>query len=512
MAFIDWIFSRKRSAPVSDDAGVQPNAATQLPQLPPPKTRPGARSIMSYLRTAKPSANKLPEEDRKLATSDALQARSSTTTKSTVRDLSASIPDMSASVDAYIRTAITSSYTAVARNPDATFNRDATKLLQQIISRLDVLKDYSTGYSNILSLRSLSETLARELRLYGSCALELVLDKSRLPYKLQPVSTTKLKFYPDKDGLRPVQLIGGDEIDLDVPTFFYVSLDQDLLKAYSDSPMEAAIQAVITSTEFLNDLRKVIKRALHPRLRVKMVEESLRKHVPPEIVGDPEKTQQFIDDCIQAVASMVNGLNPEDALVSLDSTEIDYLTGGNTNLDAEYKVLQGIMDSKVATGVKTMPSILGHGSQSANVASAEALLFVKAAEGAVQKKLNEILSQALTLAARLFGFDVYVEFAYNPVDLRPESELEAFSAMKQSRVLELLSLGMLSDDEACIQLTGNLPPDTFTPLSGTGFRTLGAQPGGNPYSNTSTGPGGGALNQNLKPSSPQQPKSPKKGN
>jgi hypothetical protein len=116
-----------------------------------------------------------------------------------------------------------------------------------------------------------------------------------------------------------------------------------------------------------------------------------------------------------------------------------------------------------------MPSILGHGSGSQNVASSETLLFMKNAKGMVQEKLNEIYSRALTLAVRLFGYDVYVEFRYADIDLRPESELEAFRSMRQSRILEQLSLGFITDEQASIELTGQLPPPGFKPLSGTGF-------------------------------------------
>lgn len=168
----------------------------------------------------------------------------------------------------------------------------------------------------------------------------------------------------------------------------------------------------------------------------------------------------------------------------------------------------------MASAGKTLPSILGHGGGTQNVASAEAMLFMKSCAGAVQEKLNDLYSRALTLALRLFGLDVYVEFKYAPIDLRPENELEAFRAMKQSRVLELLSLGFYPDDEASILLTGNITPAGFKPLSGTNFRSPGAAAAdveGNPYSTTGAqGNKQGANNQALKPDTPTKPKSERK--
>ena len=108
---------------------------------------------------------------------------------------------------------------------------------------------------------------------------------------------------------------------------------------------------------------------------------------------------------------------------------------------------------------------------------------------------------------RLLGYDVFVEFSFARPDLRADSELEAFRSMKQSRVLDLLSLGLITDDEAALQLTGKLPPASAPKLSGTMFRSsAGSAPAqdasGNPYSNTSQSTFGKAT----APDTPQAPK------
>jgi hypothetical protein len=131
----------------------------------------------------------------------------------------------------------------------------------------------------------------------------------------------------------------------------------------------------------------------------------------------------------------------------------------------------------------------------------------------IRLKLQEILSKAFTLAVRLFGMDVTVDFQFDDINLRPELETEAFRAMKQSRVLEQLSLGFITDDEAALELTGQLTPVGFKPLSGTNFQAPSAQGGAqNPLTtadgaNPAAGNRQGALNQSLKPSTPTKPKS-----
>ncbi len=466
-----------------------------LPPAPVPKVSKGQVSIPSYLTTTKPGDTPLPQRDRALANLDITSLRSQTTSRDVIREFVAASPDLSAAVNAFLRTAITPTYTIVAYNTDGTFNRDATSLAQQIAARMDILGNYDDGFSGIWSLRSVSEALAKELIMYGALSGELVLDKARLPRTIAPVSVTKVKFKPDTLWLKPIQTIGGEQIDLDLPTFFYCALDQDLLQAYADSPLESAIQPAIFAQEFMNDVRKIIRRAIHPRLGVTIDEEKFRKNCPQDILHDHDKFVGFMNQMIDDIETRVNDLEPEDALVYFDSIKIEYVNNGNTALNKEYEVLGGISDAKLATGAKTLPSILGHGSGSQNVASSETLLFMKNAEGMVQAKLNEFYSKAFTLAVRLFGQDVVVEFKYAPVELRPDTELEAFRSMKQSRVLEQLSFGFLTDDEASMQLTGKLTPAGFKPLSGTQFYQAPASAdgggtnkgGGAPHSTTGAG-------------------------
>lgn len=480
-------------------------AATQLAPVNMPKSLPRAQlTIAPYLKTAKPSeSSALQLTDRRLANKDVLDYRSGASTRAIVRDFAAASPDISAAINAALRTAITDTFTAVARNMDGTISPEGTALAQQIIARFNNVSDYQLGYADRNSLRSTSEAWGRELMMYGSCAGELVLDKTRLPERIQPISVFNIKFYPTDGGkrLKPVQELGGEKIDLDIPTFFYAAVDQDLLEAYSTSPLEPALQPVIFSTDFMNDLRRVVKRAIHPRQTVTIDEEKFRKSIPQDILHDSEKLAEYMTSTIENIKQMVDDLEPEDTLVVFDTLGIEIVDHGNTSLSQEWETLQGIANSKMATGTKTMPTILGHGSASANIASAEALMYMKTADGLIRQKLNEMYSRLLTLAVRLFGLDVYVEFEYEDIDLRPKNEVETFKALKQSRVLELLSLGLISDEEASIQLTGNLPPAGYEKKSGTGFRAnTSIQPAGDGYNGATNS--GSTMNQNLKPDTP----------
>lgn len=483
-------------------------AGSVLPVLAPPKVPNKAVAQPSFSKRTKTTNGdqRLVAADRQTANLDLLTLRNGTTTKATIRDLAQVSPDLSASVWAYVRLAVSKNFTAVARNQDGTANPEATASLQQVLARMNYLTDYAGGFNNISGVLAVAESLARELRLYGSCALELVLDRARMPSRLQPISTTQITFYEAGDNTSyPQQVINGNYINLDTPAFFYESLDQDLLTSYSDSPMEAALAATLSDAEFTQDIRRVIRRALHPRLDAEIDSDAFRKSIPLELQGDTEGLRAYQNNFVNAVEETVNGLEPDDCIVHLDSVKFSYLNNGNSSLSDEYSVLSSQINSKLATGTKAPPSVLGHGSGSANIASSETMLFLKYVAG-LQNKLNSILSRSLTLALRLMGYDVYCEFAFAQADLRPEAELAAFRAINQSTVLEQLSLGLISDEEACLQLTGRLPPKGYKPLMGTFFKAGSSDPSAvdtaSAQSNT------GAVQQSLTPDTPKAPKGP----
>ncbi len=466
----------------------------------PTRLKKGYQAIPSYLRSAKPDkSNKLTLTDRNLATTDLSRTSRGVPTRDLLRTLTHASPDLSAARNAYLRTGITGSYTVVARNMDGTVNPEATRLANELANRFDVLPDYSNGFSGTLSIQSVSESLASELFTYGAMAGELVLGKDLLPQRIQPVSVTTIEFYPDADGYSPVQRIGDSEVNLNIPTFFYIALDQDLLEAYSSSLVESAIQPTLFSEQFLSDIRRVVRKAVHPRMKVSIDEESFRKNMPLEAQVSSEEQEKYYGSVISDIESKINNLEPEDALVYFDTLKIELENNGNISLSSEYRTLEDMANAKMSTGAKVMPAMLGHSSGTSNVASTETLIFMKSAEGAIRSKLNEFYSKVMTLAVRLFGLDVTVEFKYASIDLRPESELEAFKSMKQSRILELLSLGLMSDEEASIELTGHLPPTGYVPKAGTMFKS--SKPSDiNPYNGETND--GSAFNKSLKPDTP----------
>lgn len=452
------------------------------------------------------STSNLQRPDARLANTDTTTLRNGADSRVIMRSYIAASPDLSATTKSYLRVGIPERFTMVARDPDGAINVEATKLAHEILRRLTFLGDPTLGYNPVTDLQSLSESLGQELLAYGAASLELALDKQRLPTFLQAVSVTKLVFKEEDTGVFPVQVIGGVERNLDIPTFFYVSVDQDLLNAYSDSYFASAIQAVIADSQFLNDVRRSMQRVIQPRLTATIIEDKIKASVSPEISNDPAKLGEFYNTLIAGITQQLSGLQPEDALVSFDSVTYSMLTsngGGNGNLADTLQTVLKILESKLAAGAKTMPAVLGRDGNG-SAATTSTMLFLKNAD-IVRRKLNLLYSRVFTQAVRLLGQDCHVEFKYAALDLRPEAELEAYASMKQSRVLELLSLGFITDEEASIELTGNLPRDGHVPLAGTMFKAGAKAVADNGNNVSQTGNMGGAPD-NQKPDTPAQPK------
>lgn len=501
--------------------GLSKGGGGALPPVAPPKVKPKQVSYPGYITTTRVNKDiALPKVDVQAANIDPVQSyRNLQTTSQVIRALCRVNPDASAALGAYLRVGIPERYIVLARDPDGSINDDATRIAFEILQRFDKLPAPDSGFSQTDSIRSVSEALAKEAVIEGAMGMELVLDKVRLPYKFQPFPMSSVKFYPDESGpskgLRPVQLVGGEEIDIDMPNVFVVWVDPSLADPYPQSPFESAVQAVLTSAQFMMDLRRVMQRHVHPRYNITIDEELLRKNTPPEILLDPDKLADYLNKRVAEVELAVQDLEPQDAIIHFDFVSVEFIKNSDNQGNSElFTALQEILNANLAKGAKTMPAVLGNGSGSQNVASTETMLFVMNANAMIRLKLQEMYSRALTLAVRLFGQDVTVSFEFDEIELRPATELEAFKTMRFERFTKMWGLGLMSDMEFCMRVNYMPTPKGFTSQAGTLtlMDILGvkqADPNGNAFSGTGAGggqSGGGAVTQSRKPATPSKSK------
>lgn len=374
------------------------------------------------------------------------------------------------------------------------FSPGAAQLARSLLSAMDTLYDYSGGYADQDPIATLIETALLESAITGACCAELVLNKQRLPQRLHVVPFDWLRWKSKgKGGKYPVQVNTGREVDLNVPTFWVSTTHKQATTAYPNSLYEASLATSVYYQEFVEDMRRAVRRGGHSRLHVKLNAEKVIASAPADKRDDPVALTAYMAKVQSDVESVVRALEPEDAIVAYDFVEVD--TVGADREKTDYKELLQALSGLLATSLKTHPSILGlrlDGSQS--LSNTESLVYLKICRS-IQRPVATIMSRALTLAVRLYGVDAYVKVDFKSINLRPDDELEAFKLMHQDRILELLSLGFLTDDEAAEMLeTGPRGPDA-PELSGTMFHSK-------KMDTTNASPNADPMGRALQPSTP----------
>lgn len=387
-----------------------------------------------------------------------------------------------------------SQYTILAYDAQThDLSTDGTRLVMSIVEGMDTPLDY-TRSAKKKSVASTIKVMLREALLTGMVACELVMSKDRMPDRLQVVGAETIEWEDDGDGgVYPVQqqADSNDPVSLDIPNFFYDHLNPDPNTITPRSMMEACLKMLVYFEEFLEDINRTVRISGHNRMTVSLDTERISALAPRDVRSDPNKLQKFLNDIRAEVESQLSNITPEQAIVSYDTAKTDVLESGmGTRLD--YTPLLNVIAGQYATSMKTPPAVLGlrleGGSQ--QMGSVETLIFLKAAK-TLHTPLETVMSRALTLAARLYGADVYVWFRMNDLDLRPELELEAFKTMRDARLRRHLSMGLLTDDEYAIEV-GHFPRPVGAPnLSGTMFDQSGA--------GISTSPGDTPMGRDLQP-------------
>jgi len=362
---------------------------------------------------------------------------------------------------------------------DNTFSPEGTNLAATIMSQLDSLHDYTEGFSHKQGMDNLIEMMLRETVLTNGIAAELVLTKEQLPDYIQIVPLETIKWYKDGTKAVPGQQVSGkqDAVMLDIPTFMVQRMPGDPNYLYPSSMFESAIKLLIYFEEFLEDVRRVVRGSGHARQVVTLDLEKIKAAAPRSISGDPKKLQEWCETFRALTQAEMENIEPEQAII-LFNTAVYEIKSPSFGNKIDYNPMLEIISGMCATAMKTPPSILGMRTDGggSGVASTETMIFMKTAK-ALHTPVATIMSRLITLGCRLYGQDVYVKFLFDPIDLRPEMELESFYTMRQVRILTQLSYGFIGDEEAGYLLGTGPRPAGAPPLSGTMFMTSGGAAG-----------------------------------
>lgn len=347
----------------------------------------------------------------------------------------------------------------------------AQQTISQFLTSLGTTMDYSQGFTMNRSLRARNEKMRYMLLKRGSVAGELLYDR-----KLGTITdfllldTGSLDWSQKVNGkLKPAQRVGqGDPIPLDFATVYYSSFRQDPSDPYSKSFFISVINTIYARTQIINDLYRIMNINGFPRIKIELLEETIRKHVPQSIKNNPTKVSEFINSIISETQASFQNIRPDQPLVHTDSSVITVMNERSSAMSLDISPIIKVLDAQNQSSLKTMATIIGRGESGVNTASVEARIFaLSAAE--LNDPVAELWEQALTFVLRLSGSRSRVAVHFAEPELRAESELEPARTQKQARLHKDLSLGLITDEEYHLQMYNRLPPQTAPILSGTNF-------------------------------------------
>lgn len=396
--------------------------------------------------------------------------RAETDVVKAIRRLSTDERFMSNAVFSIVHLALTEFRAEGYNNLTGEFDQGVTDAVRQIMVNMDTLTDYTQKFVKKPTIRQFLETALREVALSGAVAAELVLNKNGFPDYLQAVAYESLTYVTKNNNMifpkQKPSSGGGDDIQLDIANFFISELNLGADETYSTPMYKSALIDTFQNSDFVDDMRRVVFKSGHSRLVVKLNADKVKASAPEETAADEEKLMRYMSAVQSQVQEAVGALRPEDSIVVYDSMDVDVADIGGVKSD--YVPLMQQMNNMQATSLKAPPSILGirsEGSQS--LANSETLVYLKIAKS-LHGPVCDLMSRALTLSVRLMGIEGYVKFKLDPIELRPEGEREAYKQLRQKRILEQLSLGIITDQQACLEL--DTPYNAgMPPLSGTRF-------------------------------------------
>lgn len=401
---------------------------------------------------------------------DIFNSRQANDSRTLLDSLFKTDPDVSASVHAYLTIAESSTMDVFGYTPDGEYDPEGSKLAVQILDAVSTAYDYTLGYSRKVSTHDVSSQLRYMALLRGGCDVELVLNKQFIPSELRVIDGKTVFWRQKQPGMyAPYQKPEGsnEEIDLNVPTFFTSRFHQSPIDTYSYSPFVAAINAIAARQEVINELYRIMRVVGYPRLDIKILEDVISASAPSTVRADAGKLRTFVENEVAKIAAQVSTIRSDQAFVHSSATEASIINDKNPGAGMQIQQVIDCLDAQNQAALKVMPAVVGKASN-LQTASTEARLFAMSAD-ALNRVVADIYSQALTLAARLSGYQGKIEARFRPVEMRPELELEPQLTMKRARLAEDLSIGAITDIEYHIKMYGRPPPPGAPQLSGTNF-------------------------------------------
>jgi hypothetical protein len=369
-------------------------------------------------------------------------------------------PDISHALYTYLRMGDTG-MTITAKKRTGSEDKSGQRTLDELREMLNTPLP-SPGYQHGRSLKKLDTIQRLMVMVRGACAGEVVLNESvNDVVDIVPVDPSLIWFRrdPGTNRLVPWQYVKnprmqqgetwfGQYKQIDTPTFIYEELDPMVDDPYGRTPILPVLQVVFFHLQVLQDLKAVVHNQGYPRMDVSMLEEVMLKNMPPQFKNNPNEQRKWLKERMEEMQTHLNSLNPDDALFHWDSVKVEYLKGSGVGPMIDIKKLIDIIDTQMATSMKTLLTLLSrHQGSTETYSSVNIQLYIKTVESA-RSITKRFWQRAFSMSARVKGVQTIIDVDYNSIDLRTENEIETDRKARIDNLVEAEANFYITPEEA----------------------------------------------------------------
>ena len=236
------------------------------------------------------------------------------------------------------------------------------------------------------------------------------------------------------------------------PTVMYVPFNAGPNEPFGKSMLESAPLDVVRMLGVMNDFRRVLESQGWARADFEIDSEKLKDFMPPEIIGDVEAEDAFIQDFINGVNTMYSGLKPNEGYGHLDIVKVNMPVGGQMQASF-FGLVDGLMrlyDRRVGRATGSTP-IKQHSNE--NVAETHAKEQRKDYRidiSSVQSTTAGVLETLLGYVLRAEGVQGEVIFYFDntpdPEDVKAIAEAEGVKIENLKKLKELRDMDGIDDE------------------------------------------------------------------
>ena len=235
------------------------------------------------------------------------------------------------------------------------------------------------------------------------------------------------------------------------PTTMYVPFNVGPNEPFGRSMMEAAPLDVVRMIGVMNDFRRVLESQGWARADFEIDSERLRDFMPPEIIGDVDAEDEFIEDFINGVNKMYSGLKPNEGYGHLDIVKVNMPKGGQMQ-SSFFGLVDGLMrlyDRRVGRATGSTP-IKQHSNE--NVAETHAReqrkdyrVDISSIQSTVSGVFSTLLGYVLRAEGKKGEVIFYFENTPDPEDVKALEEAEGVKIANLKSLKELRDMEGIDD-------------------------------------------------------------------